>query len=85
MNIFDNIDFSRFVDRLSFMAVGMLAGCGNGSSSEAAEKKSITGYGLIEIPAIELEMPLVKGADAYSLRAAVGWWPQSAEMGTAGN
>lgn len=24
MNIFDNIDFSRFVDRLSFMAVGML-------------------------------------------------------------
>lgn len=49
------------------------------------EKKTITGYGLIEIPAISLEMPLVKGADSFSLRAAAGWWPQSAEMGTAGN
>lgn len=51
----------------------------------AGEKKTVTGYGLIEIPAIELEMPLVKGADSYSLRAAIGWWPQSAEMGMAGN
>ena len=30
-------------------------------------------------------MPLVKGADSYSLRAAIGWWPQSAAMGSAGN
>lgn len=52
---------------------------------EPAVRKTITGYGLIEIPEIELEMPLVKGADSYSLRAAIGWWPQSAEMGTAGN
>lgn len=50
-----------------------------------AENRTIIGYGLIEIPAIELEMPLVKGADSYSLRAAIGWWPQSATMGTAGN
>lgn len=55
------------------------------SAMEQAETKKITGYGLIEIPAIELEMPLVKGADNYSLRAAIGWWPQSAQMGSAGN
>lgn len=55
------------------------------SDMEQTERKKITGYGLIEIPAIELEMPLVKGADSYSLRAAIGWWPQSAKMGTAGN
>ena len=55
------------------------------SDTQQTETKTITGYGLIEIPAIELEMPLVKGADSYSLRAAVGWWPQSAQMGTAGN
>lgn len=55
------------------------------SVAQEAEKKTIIGYGLIEIPAIELEMPLVKGADSYSLRAAVGWWPQSAAIGTAGN
>ena len=53
--------------------------------SEPSERKTITGYGLIEIPAIGLEMPLVKGADSYSLRAAIGWWPQSAAMGSAGN
>lgn len=55
------------------------------SDTEPAETKKITGYGLIEIPAIELEMPLVKGTDNYSLRAAIGWWPQSAPMGSAGN
>ena len=54
-------------------------------ASDNGEKRSVVGYGLIEIPAIDLEMPLVKGADNYSLRAAAGWWPQSAEMGTAGN
>lgn len=52
---------------------------------ENRERKTVIGYGLIEIPAIDLEMPLVKGADTYSLRAAAGWWPRSAEMGTAGN
>ena len=55
------------------------------SDTIQTEKKKIIGYGLIEIPAIELEMPLVKGADNYSLRAAIGWWPQSAPMGNAGN
>ena len=45
----------------------------------------ITGYGVIYIPAIDLKMPLVEGADSYSLRAAAGWLPTSAEMGRAGN
>ena len=45
----------------------------------------IKGYGIIEIPAIDLKMPLVQGADRYSLRAAAGWYPESAEMGNAGN
>ena len=49
------------------------------------EPKVVTGYGLLEIPAIELKMPLVQGADSYSLRAAAGWWPESATMGSAGN
>ena len=45
----------------------------------------IKGYGILEIPVIELKMPLVQGADSYSLRAAAGWYPESAEMGEAGN
>ncbi|MGN0628692.1 MAG: sortase [Oscillospiraceae bacterium] len=45
----------------------------------------ITGYGIIVIPAIDLKMPVVRGADSYSLRAAAGWYPESAEMGEAGN
>jgi len=49
------------------------------------EPKTVVGYGLIEIPVIELEMPVVQGADTNSLRAAVGWWPESAPMGSAGN
>ncbi|MGN0627422.1 MAG: sortase [Oscillospiraceae bacterium] len=47
--------------------------------------EEITGYGIIVIPAIDLKMPLVRGADSYSLRAAAGWYPDSAEMGEAGN
>lgn len=49
------------------------------------EPKVITGYGLISIPSIDLEMAVVRGADNYSLRAAAGWLPDSAEMGSAGN
>ena len=45
----------------------------------------ITGYGVILIPAIDLKMPVVEGADTYSLRAAAGWYPESAEIGEAGN
>lgn len=45
----------------------------------------IKGYGIILIPSIDLKMPLVQGADSYSLRAAAGWYPESAEMGEAGN
>lgn len=45
----------------------------------------VTGYGIIEIPVIELAMPLVKGTDAASLTAAAGWYTESAEVGTAGN
>ena len=55
------------------------------SEQESAEPKVITGYGLISIPSIELEMAVVQGADTYSLRAAAGWLPESAEMGSAGN
>lgn len=47
--------------------------------------KEITGYGIIAVPAIDLKMPLVRGADTYSIRAAAGWYPESAEMGEAGN
>ncbi|MEA5151963.1 MAG: class D sortase [Oscillospiraceae bacterium] len=61
-----------------------------GEESEFAEiagpePVEVTGYGVISIPAIELTMPVVEGADSYSLRAAVGWLPESAEMGSAGN
>ena len=50
-----------------------------------AEPRVVTGYGLISIPSIELEMAVVQGADNYALRAAAGWLPESAEMGKAGN
>ena len=50
-----------------------------------AEPVEITGYGVISIPAIDLKMPVVNGADSYSIRAAAGWYPESAEMGGAGN
>lgn len=49
------------------------------------DTKEITGYGIIAVPAIDLKMPLVRGADTYSIRAAAGWYPESAEMGEAGN
>lgn len=55
------------------------------NGQDSAEPKIITGYGLISIPSIELEMAVVQGADNYSLRAAAGWLPESAEMGNAGN
>lgn len=45
----------------------------------------VTGYGVIEIPAIELAMPLVRGCGEQALMAAVGWYEESAEPGTAGN
>ena len=54
-------------------------------SETEVELIEVTGYGVISIPSIELEMPLVKGADSYSLRAAAGCYPESAEMGAAGN
>lgn len=53
--------------------------------TEPEEQITVTGYGVITIPSIDLKMPLVKGADNYSLRAAIGWYPESAEMGNAGN
>lgn len=45
----------------------------------------VTGCGLLSIPAIELEMAVVQGADSVSLRAAAGWLPESAPIGEAGN
>lgn len=45
----------------------------------------VTGYGIIEIPTIELAMPLVKGTDAGSLNTAAGWYTDSAQIGSAGN
>ena len=45
----------------------------------------MTGCGLLSIPAIELEMAVVQGADSVSLRAAAGWLPESAPIGEAGN
>lgn len=45
----------------------------------------VTGYAVIEIPAIDLAMPVVKGTDANSLCAAAGWYTESAEIGSAGN
>ena len=45
----------------------------------------IIGYGLLEIPSIDLKMAVVQGADSYSIRAAAGWLPESAEIGGAGN
>lgn len=52
---------------------------------EVPEPVEVTGYGLISIPKIELKMAVVQGADNYSLRAAAGWLPGSAELGGAGN
>lgn len=54
-------------------------------ATEPEEQITVKGYGVITIPSIDLKMPLVKGADSYSLRAAIGWYPESAEMGTPGN
>lgn len=45
----------------------------------------VTGYGVIEIPAIDLAMPLVRGCGEQALMAAAGWYEESAEPGTAGN
>ena len=50
-----------------------------------AEPVIVTGCGLLSIPAIELEMAVVQGADSVSLRAAAGWLPESAPIGEAGN
>ena len=49
------------------------------------ERPEVLGYGVIAIPKIDLQMPVVEGADSWSLRASAGWYPESAEMGQAGN
>lgn len=51
----------------------------------AGEEDTITGYGIITIPKIDLKMALMYGADRFALRGGAGWLPTSAEMGTAGN
>lgn len=63
----------------------VFAELGYGAPMGEAETIELTGYGVISIPSIELKMPLVEGAGGNSLRAAAGWYPESAEMGSEGN
>ena len=51
---------------------------------EAEESKSV-GRGTISIPAIDLKMAVMEGADRRALRGGAGWLPSSAEMGAPGN
>lgn len=57
----------------------------NDNTTGGNEDIQIISYGTIEIPSINLRMPLAKGADEQSLRVAAGWYPNSAEVGGAGN
>ncbi len=43
------------------------------------------GRGTISIPAIDLKMAVMEGADRRALRGGAGWLPSSAEMGAPGN
>lgn len=58
---------------------------GEEADGERTENIQIVNYGVIEIPSIDLRMPLARGADKQSLRVAAGWYPDSAEVGGAGN
>lgn len=49
------------------------------------EAFSVSGCGILSIPSIELKMPLASGTDSCVLRVAAGWYPESAEIGGAGN
>lgn len=45
----------------------------------------LSGYGTLSIPAIDLKMALLRGADQRQLRCGAGWLPASAEIGAPGN
>lgn len=52
---------------------------------EGAEESKSVGRGTISIPAIDLKMAVMEGADRRALRGGAGWLPSSAEMGAPGN
>ena len=52
---------------------------------EGAEESKSVGCGTISIPAIDLKMAVMEGADRRALRGGAGWLPSSAEMGAPGN
>ena len=54
-------------------------------SAEGTEERKPVGRGTISIPAIDLKMAVMEGADRRSLRGGAGWLPSSAEMGAPGN
>ncbi len=54
-------------------------------AEESAEERRTVGLGTISIPAIDLKMAVMEGADRRSLRGGAGWLPSSAEMGAPGN
>lgn len=53
-------------------------------SLSSGEEDTITGFGVLEIPALSVEIPVVAGQDRYGLRAAAGWLPSSAKAGETG-
>ena len=52
---------------------------------EGTEESKSVGRGTISIPAIDLKMAVMEGADRRALRGGAGWLPSSAEMGAPGN
>ena len=80
-------------EAITLSDVPVVEGAGDefGATEELAAKRErrptieVTGYAVIEIPCIELAMPVVKGTDEASLSAAAGWYTESAEVGAAGN
>lgn len=79
----------EFVELPEFPEVSNSADAASVEELEAPDTEEvpieIIGYGLLEIPSIDLKMAVVQGADSYSIRAAAGWLPESAQIGGPGN
>lgn len=54
-----------------------------GSSDSTGNQ--ISGLGVLEIPAIDLKMPVAYGAGESQLKVSAGWIPQTATIGSYGN
>lgn len=56
-----------------------------GNDDAGEPSRTVTGIGILEIPSIDLKMPVSYGASETTLKISAGWVPQTANIGSFGN